>query len=537
MSDNLNEILQRQQDAISLIKSEINSVAHGDMSRESAVLRQEIERINAQQRSAMERLREQQESGFNYKTRLFKQLSETLDRQQDTLFLMEGELATIAENDFAKHSAAMKIEIENVKEVHDAIMNKIAAEHDIAVSKIAAKHENALSKLSEETEIEKLKAEHKNTLRTLVAEHNATIDMLKHEQRASAEKLWEEQKKNAELKNKIYEQLFSEKLSFINKVAEKINIYFKDTNSEEINRLHRLSNELNKKITQMRAELMQNSVDASDAVYAKLMEVKALADKKNAEAREKNARIVKEFIYERDANFKNLKDEQITDEQINEVTQKNNLEAFIGVNLVNKIGILLIIVGFILLSRFVYASINDIIRGILMFSAGALMLGVGEFLNRRSKIAGVASLGLSAGGIAVLYIAGAVCYFTYGILGMYSALLICVLITATAFFLSMRYNSQTITAFALIGGYMPIFAIMDSGLHIVYGTMVYFVILNGLALLISYYKKWNVCYFIGFSLNLIGTVFIISLSLGALNPGEAINSHALVAYVFFAFLV
>jgi len=537
MSDNLNEILQRQQDAISLIKSEIDSVAQSDMSRESAALRQEIEKINAQQRTAMEKLRDTQESSFNYKTRLFKQLSDTLDRQQDTLFLLEGEIAAIAENDFIKHSAAMKQEIENLKTEHDAVMNKITAEHDAVMDRITVKYEIALEKLSEETEIEKLKSEHKNTLKTIEVEYNAAIEKMVMEQKATAAKLREEQQKNADLKNKIYEQLFSEKISFINNVEEKINIYFNDTHREEINRLNCLSKYLNEKITQMRIELRRNSVEISDEVFAKLNDVTALADKKIAEVREKNARLAKEFISERDKNFKNLMDEQITDEQINEVTKKNNLEAFIGVNLVNKIGIFLIIIGFILLSRFVYENISDVIRGILMFTAGGLMLGVGEFLNRRSKIAGVASLGLSAGGIAVLYISGAVCYFTFGILGMYSALIICVMITSAAFFLSMRYNSQTITAFALIGGYMPIFAIPDGGLPIIYGAMVYFVILNCLALLISYYKKWNVCYFIGFSLNLIGTIFIIALSLGALNMDELINKHALVIYVFFAFLV
>ncbi|WP_431831717.1 hypothetical protein [Clostridium sporogenes] len=71
----------------------------------------------------------------------------------------------------------------------------------------------------------------------------------------------------------------------------------------------------------------------------------------------------------------------------------------------------------------------------------------------------------------------ALSFLKFKISDMYPALGICILITSTAFVLSQRYNSETISAFAMIGGYLPIFSIAGNK-TIVYGAMVYFIILN-----------------------------------------------------------
>ena len=60
------------------------------------------------------------------------------------------------------------------------------------------------------------------------------------------------------------------------------------------------------------------------------------------------------------------------------------------------------------------------------------------------------------------------------------------------------------------------------------GAMVYFVILNLLALTTAFKRKWTIASFIGLALNIIGTIYIVS---------QSTNEIATVLYVMFAFLV
>jgi len=84
---------------------------------------------------------------------------------------------------------------------------------------------------------------------------------------------------------------------------------------------------------------------------------------------------------------------------------------------------------------------------------GVVLLIAGEILNRKKP--NVFSLGITSGGIAILYVALCLSYFQFKLLETYPALGLCILITAGTFVLSQRYNSQTISAFALIGDIFP----------------------------------------------------------------------------------
>jgi uncharacterized membrane protein len=157
-------------------------------------------------------------------------------------------------------------------------------------------------------------------------------------------------------------------------------------------------------------------------------------------------------------------------------------------------------------------------------------------LNRKKP--SIFSLGISAGGIAILYVALATSYFALHIMDMYPAIAVCVLLTAGAFVLSNRYNAQIIAAFALVGGYLPMFSI-DDNTAFLYGAMVYFAVLNLFALGLAWNRKWRVTAFIGLSLNIIGTAYIclfvdsVIWSSSVPTPPTAI----MIAYAVFAFLI
>lgn len=336
---------------------------------------------------------------------------------------------------------------------------------------------------------------------------------------------------NKGLKNALYEQIYNEKVKLVNATAQKLAIYFKSGVEGEQNRLTALETSVRSRIDNITAELRRHNIDAKDEIYARLDELTALLNNKLTIARANAAHTHAIFSEAEREELEALRRENITEEQIRSVTKKNNLERFVGLNLLNAIGIFLIIIGVITAARYTYIQLSDILKGIMMFLLGAAMLVAGEFMNRKKP--DIFSLGMTAGGVGVLYVALVTSYFGLRILTMYPAVALCILLTAAAFVLSDRYHSQVIMSFALIGGYLPMFSIVSAA-AVLYGAMIYFAALNLLALMISFRRKWSVSSFIGLFLNILGTIYICSYFGYWSAAAEKITA---ILYVFFAFLI
>jgi len=313
---------------------------------------------------------------------------------------------------------------------------------------------------------------------------------------------------NKNLKNALYEQLYNEKILILNSTSKKIDAYYSSNVEGEINRLTSFELSVKKRIEEMTGVLKANRIDLQDDIYVKLEGLRNLLNLKITTAREELLKNSRALSKNRSAEFEKLKQEQLTEEEIKGRIKQNNIESFIGLNIINKLGVLLLIIGVIAASQFTYFKLPDTLKCIFAFIIGVGLLITGELLNRKKP--NVFSLGITSGGIAILYVALALSFFKFEILGMSQALGLCVLITTGAFVLSQRYNSQTISAFALVGGYLPLFSIAGDK-TMVYGAMVYFVILNILALIISVNRKWIATAYIGFSLNVLGSIYILSI--------------------------
>ena len=336
---------------------------------------------------------------------------------------------------------------------------------------------------------------------------------------------------NAGLKNALYEQVYSEKVKIVNTTEQKLEIYFRSQIEGEMNRLSHLENNVLVRINGMRAEMARNSIAATDDIHIKLNELSWLLYNRVAEIRANAAQMPGAFTRQEREDIEALKREQVTDDQVRAVAKKNNFERFIGLNVFNAVGIFLLIVGAIVFVRFAYLQLTDLYKGILVFGLGGLMLVVGWALNRKG--ATVFSLGISSGGIGILYAAMALGYFSLNILDVYAAAAACVIITAGAFLLSMRYNSQVIAAFALIGGYLPMLS-ANFDADMLYGVMGYMIALNLFALLISFRKKWRVTAFIGLFLNIFCTG---QISLTYYGPENPLRTTLIIVYIVFAFLI
>jgi uncharacterized membrane protein len=166
-----------------------------------------------------------------------------------------------------------------------------------------------------------------------------------------------------------------------------------------------------------------------------------------------------------------------------------DLEKFIGENLINKIGIAILVLG---IGFFVkYAIDRDWIDAVGRMSigilSGGLLIGIAHRL--RVSFAAFSSV-LIGGGLSVLYFSISIGFHDYQLLSQTAAFSVMVLITIFAVVLSLLYDRKELAVIALIGGFgTPFFVASGTGNYIVLFT--YLLILNAGMLIIAIKKKWN----------------------------------------------
>ena len=181
-----------------------------------------------------------------------------------------------------------------------------------------------------------------------------------------------------------------------------------------------------------------------------------------------------------------------------------NNENWVGISLFNRVGILLVIIGTIAIAAF--EGFHPMLRTSILFALAFGVTGMGEYMNRKKPT--IFSIGLSAAGVALTYVAIAASFFALGTLGMYAALIACILATAMGIFLATRYNAQVIGCFALVGGYLPIFSLNFDDQPVIIGIMVYFTLLTLFSLTLAFTRKWSVMNILGYALTVAGILYL-----------------------------
>lgn len=208
--------------------------------------------------------------------------------------------------------------------------------------------------------------------------------------------------------------------------------------------------------------------------------------------------------------------------------EKNpDLEKFIGENLINKIGILILVLG---ISYFVKYSIDkgwisEPARVGIGILAGVIVLGVAHKL--RQKFAAFSSV-FVAGAIAIFYFTIAIAFHDYHLFGQTVAFSIMVLITAFAALITISYNRLELAVLTLIGGFaVPFMVSTGEGNYVVLFS--YILILNAGILAIAYFKKWNL-------VNILAFVFTILLYGGWLSQDISKPQPHYIGALAFAFM-
>ncbi len=190
-----------------------------------------------------------------------------------------------------------------------------------------------------------------------------------------------------------------------------------------------------------------------------------------------------------------------------------DLEKFIGENLINKIGITVLVIGIGLLLRYAIGKglISETGRTLIGLLAGGLLV----FFAHRSRTGFRAfSSVLVAGGIAVFYFTIAIAFHQYHLIGQTAAFAIMVAITGLAVLFTLAYDRKELAVIALLGGFAAPF-LVSTGEGNFRVLFTYLLILDIGMLVLANFKKWHIINVLSFTL----TALIFGIWAAVTYPG------------------
>jgi uncharacterized membrane protein len=175
---------------------------------------------------------------------------------------------------------------------------------------------------------------------------------------------------------------------------------------------------------------------------------------------------------------------------------RSNLEDFIGTNLFNKIGILILIIGISIGTKFAIDRdlISPMVRLILGYALGAALL---FFAYRLKQKYHNFSAVLISGSMAIIYFMTFAGTIYLEILTLNMAFTIMVIVTVFTVYQALRYDHQVIAIIGLVGAYAIPFLIGGDPEGYIF-LFYYMAIINAGILIISIKKYWKLLFYIAF---------------------------------------
>lgn len=175
-----------------------------------------------------------------------------------------------------------------------------------------------------------------------------------------------------------------------------------------------------------------------------------------------------------------------------------DLEKFIGENLINKIGIIITIIGVAIGAKYSieHDLISPLTRIILGYLAGIALLGFG--IKLKVKYQDYSAV-LVSGAIAILYFITYSAYSFYDLIPQVFAFGLMVIFTVFTVVAAINYNRQVIAHIGLVGAYAVPFLLSDGSGKVAI-LFSYMAVINIGILVISFKKYWKPLYFSSFGL-------------------------------------
>jgi len=177
---------------------------------------------------------------------------------------------------------------------------------------------------------------------------------------------------------------------------------------------------------------------------------------------------------------------------------RSDLEKFIGENLINKIGIVIIIIGVIIGAKYAidHQLISPLTRIVLGYMVGLGFLGVAIRLRKNYENF---SAVLLSGSMAIMYFITYAAYEFYQLFPQAAAFLLMVFFTVFTVIAALNYDKQVIAQIGLVGAYgVPFLLSDDTGRVAILFS--YIAIINAGILAISIQKYWKPLYYTSFIL-------------------------------------
>ncbi len=305
----------------------------------------------------------------------------------------------------------------------------------------------------------------------------------------------------------LREQMRAERASTVRAARARTELYFGEEMRKNADILSKREADCRARIGELRLKLQSRADDASRALMARVDEL----DGQIAAQFERERLIAADVRAEESASFEQgyqaLGNLPLPPPR---PTKQGRAEMMVGQRVVQVIGLLILLLGVIFGLQYTYVNLlkSDVLKGVCAFGLGLVFLLAGELMGRKDK-KNPFSLGMSAGGIAILYSAAAVSYFALHIVSTPLALVLCVCITALAFLLAIRRDSQLIAIFAVVGGNLPLIAVDTGGM--LYAALVYLLLLNVFTLLMATRRRWVALTFTSFGLYAVATILTLGI--------------------------
>jgi uncharacterized membrane protein len=177
---------------------------------------------------------------------------------------------------------------------------------------------------------------------------------------------------------------------------------------------------------------------------------------------------------------------------------RSDLEKFIGENLINKIGIVITVIGVAVGAKYAidHQLISPLTRIILGYAFGLGLLGFAIKLKKKYENFSAVLLG---GSMAIMYFITYTAYSFYGLIPQLLAFVLMIIFTAFTVVAAISYNRQVIAHIGMVGAYAVPFLLSD-GSGKVAALFTYMAIINIGILATAFKKYWKPLYYFSFGL-------------------------------------
>lgn len=177
---------------------------------------------------------------------------------------------------------------------------------------------------------------------------------------------------------------------------------------------------------------------------------------------------------------------------------KLDIEKFIGENLINKIGIIITVIGVAIGAKYSieHDLISPLTRIILGYLVGAGLLGFG--IKLKQKFENYSAV-LVSGAMAIFYFITFAAYSFYNLFPQGMAVALMIVFTVFTVVAAINYNRQVIALIGLVGAYAIPF-LLSEGSDEVLVLFSYMAIINIGILIIAFKKYWKPLYYSSFGL-------------------------------------